>query len=72
MIFYRRQTANYTQALLYGAAATVALSGAIVVPDQPGLEFTIPENRMHYTMPVNRMHHTVPENRMHHTIPEED
>ncbi len=43
-----------------------------IVPTVPGLEVTMPVNRMHYTMPENRMHHTMPENRMHYTIPEED
>ncbi len=42
------------------------------VPTMPGLEFTMPVNRMHHTIPESRMHHTMPENRMHHTIPEED
>ena len=48
--------------------------GANVVPstpDQPGLEHTMPENRMHHTH-VGRMHHTMPENRMHHTMADED
>lgn len=45
---------------------------AVTVPDQPGLEFTIPVNRMHYTMPTDRLHHTVPVNRLHFTMAEED
>lgn len=45
---------------------------AAAVPSVPGLEWTLPENRMHHTTPTNRMHHTLPENRMHHTLPEED
>ncbi len=41
-------------------------------PTDPGLEFTIPENRMHFTMPENRCHFTVRNNRCHFAIPEED
>ena len=39
---------------------------------QPGLEFTLPVNRMHGTLPENRMHHELPVNRMDFTVPEED
>lgn len=48
------------------------LAGAVVAPTQPGLEFTLPENRMHFDFPENRMHFECPENRMHFDIPEED
>ncbi len=40
-------------------------------PTDPGLEFTIPENRMHFTMPENRCHFTARENRTHFTIPKD-
>ena len=49
----------------------VAKATADVSPTQPGLEHTLPENRMHHTH-VGRMHHTLPENRMHHTMADED
>ncbi len=55
-----------------GWAQRGAIEWQATVPNQPGLEFTMPENRMHYSMSINRMHHTMPENRMHHTVPEED
>ncbi|KKN49384.1 hypothetical protein LCGC14_0643600 [marine sediment metagenome] len=45
---------------------------AITVPDAPGFEWTMPENRMHYEPPINRMHYAMPENRIHFTMPEED
>lgn len=32
----------------------------VASPTQPGIEFTLPENRMHHTMPENRMQHTLP------------
>jgi len=54
---------------LYGSfAGKVAIVG---VP-QPGLEFTLPVNRMHGTLPESRMHGTLPVNRMHATVPEDD
>ena len=44
----------------------------VTAPTQPGLEFTLPANRMHFEFPENRMHHTLPINRLHFEIPEED
>ncbi len=41
-------------------------------PSDPGLEFTLPENRMHFELPTNRMHFELPENRMHFEMAEED
>lgn len=43
-----------------------------VVPSVPGLEFTLPDNRMHFDFPENLTHFTLPDNRMHFDIPEED
>ncbi len=43
-----------------------------VIPTMPGLEFTLPEVRMHFTIPDGKTHFTLPESRMHFTIPEED
>ena len=45
---------------------------ASLVPTQPGLEFTMPENRMHFDFPENLSQFTMPANRMHFDIPEED
>ena len=42
------------------------------IPSVPGLEFTVPENRLHFAVPVNRMHYTLPDNRLHFAVPEED
>ena len=56
----------------FASANWVGVAVAVTVPDQPGLEFTIPVNRMHYTMPTNRMHHMQPVNRLHFTMAEED
>lgn len=41
----------------------------IEAPTVPGLEFTLPTNRLHYEIPENRLHYTLPINRMHFTIP---
>lgn len=41
--------------------AFVAKTAADIVPTIPGLEWTLPVNRMHYATPENRMHYTVPE-----------
>ena len=45
---------------------------AIVGVPQPGLEFTLPVNRMHHTLRENKMHHELPVNRMHFTVPEDE
>lgn len=53
---------------LYGSFAGKASAGVA----RPGLEFTLPVNRMHGTLPENRPHHTLPVNRMHFTVREDD
>jgi hypothetical protein len=53
----------------FGQALTAT---ATVAPTVPGLEWTLPTNRMHHTMSKNRMQYTMPANRMHFTMPEED
>ena len=45
---------------------------AEVIPDTPGMEWTLPENRLHFTLPAALLHFTLPENRLHFTLPEED
>jgi len=40
-----------------------------VAPTVPGLEFTLPTNRMHFTLSTNRMHSTLGINRLHFEIP---
>lgn len=45
---------NTLPTLGFGAAA-------VVVPTKPGLEFTLPESRMHFAMPESRMHFGGPE-----------
>jgi hypothetical protein len=47
-------------------------AGAQVVPDTPGLEWTLPVNRLHWTLAEAHPHWTLPVNRLHFTIPEED
>lgn len=67
-------------ALLPAPAATIGFfdvlmrpnAGAIVVPTQPGMEFTAPRTRMHFDAIDNRMQFTAPANRMHFDAPEED
>ncbi len=49
-----------------GGAAVV-----VVVPDQPGIEHTLPTNRPHHTLPGNLTQHTLKENRGHHAVPQE-
>ena len=52
---------------LLGLGREGGLSGLVT-----GLEFTLPENRMHFGGVDNRMHYTLPENRMQFAVPEED
>ena len=58
--------------LLFGLTLDTFPAAAMVVPDQPGLEFTLPVGRLHFTMGENRLHHTLPVGRLHFTMPEED
>ena len=37
-----------------------------------GLEWTLPDNRMHFEMPSNRVHFEMPINTMHFELTEED
>lgn len=54
------------------ALAVLRIDIFAVVPDTPGLEYTLPANRLHYTVPTNRLHATFRENRLHWTLPDED
>jgi hypothetical protein len=59
--------------LLFGLSLDVFPAGTgVVAPTVPGLEFTLPTNRLHFVVRENRLHYTIPTNRMHFTIPEED
>lgn len=49
-----------------------APSGPVIVPDLPGIEHTVPLNRLHHVLPNNRCHHTMPLNRFHFEIPRQD
>lgn len=42
------------------------------VPDRPGLEYTLPTNRLHATLAENVLHATLRKNRLHYTLDEED
>ena len=44
----------------------------IVAPTQPGLEYTLPDSRVHYGLPTDRLHYTMPEDRIHYTLDKED
>ncbi|HDZ20080.1 MAG TPA: hypothetical protein ENH78_02150 [Phycisphaerae bacterium] len=55
-----------------GMVRSFVAKSELAVPTIPGLEWTMPENRMHYEPPINRMHYAMPENRIHFTMPEED
>lgn len=57
------------RAFLLGLYAGISLSA---VPTVPGLEFTLPENRMHFDVLENRMQYTLPVNRMHFVMSQED
>ena len=50
----------------------MGFAGGPVVPTVPGLEYTLPDNRLHYTLDDNKLHFTMPDNRLHFTLPEED
>lgn len=55
------------------AACYWAKHGSIgLAPTSEGLEFTLPENRMHFSLSESRMHFTLPRNRMHYMIKRED
>lgn len=60
----------------FGSAALVMTRGftvgEIAAITAPGLEFTMPESRMHYEMPENKIHFTMPVIRTHFTMPDED
>ena len=58
-----------------GADVMVAVSGEAPTstpPTVPGLEFTMPQNRLHFDVPENRMQYTLPVNRLHFSMREED
>lgn len=62
----------------YGSFGDVAhvvtagyLSASVVIPNEPGMEFTLPANRLHFTLPESRLAYTLPANKMHYTIPGE-
>lgn len=42
------------------------------VPTIPGMEFTLPTNRMHFDLDPNLLHYDLPANRLHFTAPEDD
>lgn len=46
-------------------------AGASVIPNAPGLEFTLPTNRLHYALPENLLGYTLDINRLHYTLPDE-
>lgn len=65
-----QQTELWVNALPGGVHSFLAK--AAQVPTIPGLEFTLPVNRMHCTLEENRPHFTIPIDRMHFDILEED
>ena len=36
-------------------------SSGEIVPDAPGIEYTMPDRRIHHTAPAHRIHYTVRE-----------
>lgn len=38
------------------------------VPSVPGLEFTLPSNRLHFAIPNNQLHYDIVDNKLHYTI----
>ena len=45
---------------------------AVTVPTVPGMEWTLPSNKLHYTLPDNLLDYSLPENKLHFTMREED
>lgn len=45
---------------------------AVTVPTIEGLEFTLPENRLHYSLDTNKLHYDFSENRLHYSMEDED
>lgn len=44
----------------------------LIVPTVPGLEYTLPDNRLHFTAPGEPLGYELPENRLHYTMRNED
>lgn len=43
-----------------------------IAPTTPGLEYTMPENRLHYTIDKQRLHYTLDDERLHYTVVDND
>ena len=69
-------TRGFGNGTFNGAIALVVVRGysigSIVVPTVPGMEWTLPENRLHFTLPEDRLHYDLPENRLHYTLRNEN
>ena len=53
--------------------AFVAKTSAVgAVPDMPGLEHIVEDERLHHLVRDTRLHHHVPDSRLHFTVQDED
>lgn len=49
-----------------------AYAAVVAAPTVPGLEYTLPESRLHYSAPDSLLHYDMPESRIHYTMRSED
>lgn len=61
---------RHDRPMLFGLPFDMSYSLA-VAPNEPGLEYTLPVNRLQYTLPGGLLGYTLPTNRMHYQIPGE-
>lgn len=69
-------TRGFGNGTLTGNIGEVATRGytpdSVVVPNREGMEFTMPESRLHFTMDEARLQYTLPECRLHYTLEKDD
>ena len=58
-------TRGYGNGTYIGTIPLVVARGYLIgdaapSPDVPGLEYTLPSNKLHFAMPENKLHFTVP------------
>jgi len=71
MIKWRSGLAGFagnSKRLIKGVFSYVyTVTSAIIVPTAEGLEYSIPDNKLHFTTDENKLHFTIPENKLHYS-----
>lgn len=59
---------------LLGCYSGIAFNSvAIVAPDSPGIQYQVPDGRLHFSVPDERLHFTAPDGRIQfRSIPPDD